>query len=339
MACTIVCGSQYGDEGKGKVAAYIAFKDSVDYSVRGGVGPNAGHGVVYGGTEFECRHIPAGFVCVSANLRLGPGSLVDPEVLVDEMERLERSGIPVRNRFRLDGNCGVVDRRHVEEERTDRYLHSEIGSMISGCGRANAERVLRKLRIAKDTEILSKFISDVPMELNRALEEGKSVLIEGTQGFGLSLYHGIYPYVTSKDTSASTLAGDVGISPFRVKEIVLVMKPYVTRAGMGPLKHEAFGDPSIKESEVRPGVVIGSQRRIAGFDWALVERAVMVNCPSQVALTNLDRRWPENQNAKSFEELSGDAQEFVNEIEKRLKVPVTLISTGPELESTIDRRA
>ena len=318
--------------------AYIAHRDKPEYSVRGGVGPNAGHGVRYRGLEIECRHVSAGFVCESTELRLGPGSLVDPELLSKEIKHLEELGFSVARRFKVDRNCGVVEGRHVEGEQTDSYLYERIGSMVSGCGRANAERALRTLKVAKNLPELGSMVCDVSMEMNKALDEGKSVVIEGTQGYGLSLYHGAYPFVTSKDTAASTLAGDVGISPFKIDEIVLVMKPYVTRAGMGPLVEGASGVPRIEEAEIRPGVAIGNRRRIGNFDWELVQRAVMVNRPTQIAITNIDRRWPENRNLRNFEDLQGEAREFVEEIEGRLKTHVTLISTGPELESVIDRR-
>jgi len=338
MVCSIICGAQYGDEGKGKIVAYIAHKDKPEYSVRGGVGPNAGHGVRYRGHEIECRHVPAGFVCESSELRLGSGSLVDPELLSREIKHLEELGFSVAHRFKVDRNCGVVERRHVEGERTDNYLHERIGSMASGCGKANAERALRTLNVANNIPELSSMVCDVSTEMNKALDEGKSIVIEGTQGFGLSLYHGAYPFVTSRDTAASTLAGDVGISPFKVDEIVLVMKPYITRAGMGPLAEGASEVPRIEEAEIRPGVAIGNRRRVGNFDWELVQRAVMVNRPTQIAITNIDRRWPEYSNLRNYEDLRGEARGFVEEIEGRLKTHVTIISTGPELEDIIDRR-
>jgi len=336
MPCVVVCGAQYGDEGKGKVVAYLSSRDRPAYVIRGGVGPNAGHGVRLRGKEFECRHVPSGFVCETAQLRVGAGTLVDPRLFIEEMEALERLGTTVRHRMGLDGNCGVIEQRHVDEERGSDFYRKEIGSMLSGCGRAASERALRKLKTAREIEELSQFIRDVASEANDALDNETLIILEGSQGFGLSLYHGQYPFVTSKDTSASSVASDVGVSPKMVEQVFLVVKPYVTRAGMGPLKAE--GVPQVVEEEIRPGVAIGKHRRVAGFDWELIRRAVMINRPTCLALTNVDRMWEENRGVKQFDELCKEAKRFVTELEDKTKVPVGIISTGPEVEDAVDRR-
>ena len=336
MPCTIVCGSQFGDEGKGKVVAYLSWKDKPAYVVRGGVGPNAGHGVRFKGREFECRQIPAGFVSESPQLRLGAGSLVYPELFEEEIRDIEKLGISVEDRMGLDGNCGVIQKEHIDGERESQFLNKEIGSMLSGCGRAASERALRKLKIAKDIEELKPFIRDVAKEANDAIDNGELLVLEGTQGFGLSLYHGSYPYTTSKDTSASAIASDVGIAPFLVDDVFLVVKPYITRAGMGPMKEE--GTVYVHEQEVRPGVAIGDRRRVGSFDWELVQRAAVINRPTGFALTNVDRLWSGNAGVKTFEGLTDETRTFISELEEKTGVPVSLISNGPEVEDMIDRR-
>jgi adenylosuccinate synthase len=336
MPCVIVCGSQYGDEGKGKVVAYLSLKDKPAYVIRGGVGPNAGHNVRYKGKEFECRHVPAGFVSPTAQLRLGAGSLVDSELLVKEVRELDNVGADVEDRMGLDGNCGVVAKEHIDGEKDSEYLNKQIGSMLSGCGKAASERAMRKLKTARDIEELKPFIRDVAKEANDAIDNGQLVVLEGTQGFGLSLYHGAYPYTTSKDTSASAVASDVGIAPFLVDDVFLVVKPYVTRAGMGPMKEE--GAVYIHEQEVRSGVVIGDRRRAASFDWELVQRAAVINRPTGFALTNVDRLWSDNVGVKTFEGLTVETKAFISELEEKTGVPVSLISNGPEVEDMIDRR-
>jgi adenylosuccinate synthase len=185
MPCTIVCGSQFGDEGKGKIVAYLSWKDRPAFVIRGGVGPNAGHGVTFKGKELECRHVPAGFVSESSQLRLGAGSLVHPELLEEEIRRIEETGIRVRDRMGVDRNCGIICAEHIEGERNNQFLNKEIGSMLSGCGKATSERALRKLRIARELEDLRPLIRDVAKEANEAIDNGDSVILEGTQGFGL----------------------------------------------------------------------------------------------------------------------------------------------------------
>jgi adenylosuccinate synthase len=121
-----------------------------------------------------------------------------------------------------------------------------------------------------------------------------------------------------------------------VDEIYLVVKPYVTRAGKGPLNDE--GSVSVVEAEVRPGVAIGDRRRVASFDWDLIQRATMVNRPTGLALTNVDRLWQGNSGVRSFGELTKEVRDFVAELEERTGTPVQIISTGPEIGDVVDRR-
>ncbi|MGB9630634.1 MAG: adenylosuccinate synthetase, partial [Candidatus Methanodesulfokora sp.] len=81
MPATVVVGGFYGDEGKGKILSYLSVVDDVDLGVRGGVGPNAGHTVVFKGKEFKLRQIPSAFVNERTLLLIGPGVLINPEVL------------------------------------------------------------------------------------------------------------------------------------------------------------------------------------------------------------------------------------------------------------------
>ncbi len=341
--CYIVIGTQYGDEGKGKVSAVLTLQRNIPNAVRCGVGPNAGHGVWYESGEIsgeiEGRHIPCGFVNPLTALFIAPGTLIDPKVLETELNVLERFGIEVRKRLKIDSRCPVIEERHRIAEKKGSYLHTVIGSMGSGCGNLNAERALRdpKVKFAKDIESLRPYVvDDVSLLLIEKLKAGEDLLVEGTQGFGLSLVHGQYPYVTSKDTTASQFLADAGIPPSFPIKVYACMKPYTTRAGTGPLKGE--NDPSlahITEREIRPGVVVGEKRRVGLFDKDLVGRALAVNGATDIALTNVDRMWPEDYGKTTVDKLSLDARRFIDDLEEAFHIPVTLISTGPRLEQTI----
>lgn len=344
--CYIVVGGQYGDEGKGKIAAFLVQNGKIPYAMRCGVGPNAGHGVWIRTKEkpieVECRHIPAGFVNSKTELFIAPGMFVDPEVLEIELSTLEGLGIEIRKRLRIDPTSPVIERRHKVYEKEGSYLHTFIGSMGSGCGKLAAERALRspEVRFARDIKNLSPYITvNVSLLLINALKQGKDVLLEGTQGFGLSLTHGQYPFTTSKDTTASQCLVDAGIPPGFKTSVYVCIKPYTTRAGMGPLEGE--NDPSlghIAEEEVRPGVVIGKKRRIGLFDWVLVSRALVINGATDIAVTNLDRMWPEDSGKTRKAELSKRAREFIDSLEDKFGIPVTLISTGPLLHQMITKQ-
>ncbi len=80
---------------------------------------------------------------------------------------------------------------------------------------------MRTLKMAKDFDSLSSLITDVPQEINSALDSHQNVLVEGTQGTFLSLWHGTYPFVTSKDVTASGICADVGLGPTKVDEVIV----------------------------------------------------------------------------------------------------------------------
>ncbi len=236
MSCLIIVGGQWGDEGKGKVISYICSKDKPNIIARGGVGPNAGHTVNVGGKSYGIRMIPTGFPHKDATLAIGAGVLVDPEVLLKEIEMLKE--FKVKERLIVDYRAGIIEEKHKIMDKKDEHLAKEIGTTGSGCGPANVDRVLRVLKQAKDIEELKEFLGDVSDLINDALDNDKDVLIEGTQGTFLSLYYGTYPYVTSKDTTASSFAADVGIGPTRVDDVLVVFKSFPTRVGAGPFPTE-----------------------------------------------------------------------------------------------------
>jgi len=334
MPVYLIVGGFFGDEGKGSVVGYLALKDKVDICVRGGVGPNAGHTVNFKGKTYKLRQLPSGLVYENCRLLIGPGVLVNPDVLFKEIEDF---GVDIR-RIGVDKNVGIIEQEHIDREKGSNHLKRKIGSTLTGCGQANADRVLRVLKTAKDVDRLRPMITDVPEELWAAIDSNKKIIVEGTQGTFLSLYHGFYPYVTSKDVTAGTLCGDVGIGPKDVDEVVVVFKAYVTRVGAGPLPGELPEEEVKRRGWEEYGTVTGRLRRAAPFNYDLARRAIRLNSATQIALTKLDVMFPKDKGKKHWDELSREAKEFVLEIERNLGVPITIIRTGPDVFDAIDRR-
>ncbi len=333
MPSTIVVGGFFGDEGKGKIIAYLAKHDKPEVVARGGVGPNAGHTVEVEGKKYALRMVPSGFVYESARLLIGAGVLVDPEVFKREV-----SSFGLRGRVGVDWRCGIIEAKHIEEDRKDADLKGKIGTTGTGCGPANAARALRKARQAKDVKELEEFLCDVPREINEVLDHGKGVLVEGTQGFGISLLYGTYPFVTSKDTSASQMAADVGIGPTRVDEVVVVFKSFPTRVGEGPFETQMSEDKAAELHIEEYGTVTGRKRRIGQWDGKMAAYSAMINGATMVALSGVDRLDPSCRGVKKYEELSNEVKEFVAKVEQDTRVPVKLISTGPEISEIVDLR-
>ena len=332
MPSTVVVGGFFGDEGKGKIISYLAKKDNPTIVVRGGAGPNAGHTIKDGNTTYKVRMLPSGFLNKNARVMIGPGVVVDPQVFLKEIQEFG-----VSSRAFMDNHCGIIEQNHIDQDSKGR-LKDKIGSTGSGTGPANAERAMRTLKMAKDIESLSSYIKDVPDEINSALKNKEEVLVEGTQGTHLSLWHGTYPFVTSKDVTAAGICADVGLGPKSVDEVLIVFKAYLTRVGTGPMPGELTAEETEQKGWAEFGTVTGRPRRAAEFDFNLARRAVMLNSATQIAITKLDVRFPECSGVKSMNELSSDAKSFIKNIEEKLEVPVTLIGTGPLVDDVVDLR-
>jgi adenylosuccinate synthase len=356
---TIVVGGHFGDEGKGKIISYLALKDRPDITARSGVGPNAGHTVYNHGKEYGLRMIPCGFVNEDSRLLIGAGVLVDPERFLKEVEITG-----TRGRIALDKRCAIIEERHRREDVGDEFLNKSVGTTGSGCGPANAERAHRTIKMAGDIPELEGYLTDVPLEINSAIDDGKEILVEASQGFWLSLFYGTYPYVTSKDTSAGMAAVDVGIGPTRVDEVIVIYKSYTTRVGEGPLNtlitRDNIGEypmwqEILREAERKvvngndvndilakylgeKGTVTQRQRRIGGFDFELARYSAMVNGATQIGVTCLDKLFPECYQIEDYKDLSDRAKTYLKRIEKEIGVKITLISTGPEPRDLVDLR-
>jgi adenylosuccinate synthase len=333
MPCLVTVGGFYGDEGKGKIIAYLSKKDNPAIAVRGGVGPNAGHTFTFEGKEYKVRMLPSAALNPTTRLLIGAGVLVNPQVLLKEIAMFQAG-----DRTFIDGQCGIIEQAHIDRDKGEDHLKSKVGTTGTGTGPANADRALRTLKLAKDIPELSLYVEDVSNSVNYALESNENVLVEGTQGTYLSLFHGGYPYVTSKDVTASGICSDIGIGPKRVDEVLVVFKAYVTRVGGGPLQNELSEDEAKKRGWLEFGSVTGRQRRASPFDMDLAKKAIRLNSATQLAVTKMDVLYPQCARVREYSKLPAEAREFIENIEGETGLKVTLIGTGPELYDVVDRR-
>lgn len=342
MSVTIVVGAQYGGEGKGKVVAYLALRDNPDYVVRCG-GPNSGHTVYHENQIYKLRMLPAGFVNPRSRLLLAPGCVINPRILLQEVEF---AGIDSA-RLGVDRNAVVITDRDAQKE-YDLGLRTRIGSTLSGTGLGVINRILRdgSARLASESPELKSFITDVSAEVNTGIDIGKSCIIEGTQGFGLSLYHtSCYPYATSRDTTASAFVSEVGLSPLVVTSVIMAVRTFPIRVegNSGPLENEItwqeLRDISGYPYDINEFTTATNRlRRVGKFDLKLVKRAAMVNKPSEIVLHGADYMSYLNKGVTFFRQLADETKRFVWSIEKELNVTVTMIGTGPNKAEMVDRR-
>ncbi len=330
---TILVGGQWGDEGKGKIVSYLALKDKPHVIARAGVGPNAGHTVTFRGKKYALRLTPSGLLYEKARLLVGAGVLVNPVVMLKEIETLG-----IEKRIGIDERCGIIEEAHLERDKSSNHLSGKIGSTGTGCGPANMDRANRSLKLARDVDALKPYLTDVAREVNEAIDKGRKVFIEGSQGFGLSLLYGTYPFVTSKDTTAAMAAVDVGIGPRKVKDVIIVFKSFPSRVGSGPFPTEIPQKEAEELGIVEYGTVTGRRRRSGRFDFEAAKYAAMINSASQIAITCADYVDRSARGVATYEKLPQKVKSFVEDVEKKVGVPVTIISTGPELDETIDLR-
>lgn len=345
----VLVGGAYGSEGKGQVAAYLS--SEYDLLVRVG-GPNAGHSVYEEPRPYVFHHLPSGSRCSNARLMIGPGALLYvPELL----QEISDCGIE-HDRLSIDPKAMIISDA---DRKAERGVRDSIGSTARGVGAATARRIVDRGKssviMAGAVPALQPFVRDTYRVLEDAFREQKRILLEGTQGTGLSMFHGEYPHVTSRDTTVSGCLAEAGISPRRVRKVIMVCRTYPIRVQdpakkgktsgrmSGPIDWKTVAKRSghkVEELELNERTsTTNRERRVGEFDWVLLRKAAALNAPTDVALTFVDYITKENQNARRFDQLSEQTIRFVEEVERVAAAPVSLIATRFHSRSIIDRRA
>jgi adenylosuccinate synthase len=324
----VLVGAQYGSEGKGNICAWIA----KDYQVLMRVGgPNAGHKVA--SPKYTYIQLPSGTKSnPDAKILIGAGATSSVTQVLKEIEELELTP----DRLSIDPQAMIIEETDKQQEVKTLEV---IGSTKKGVGVATARKILgrdgedywgSKVRLACAVPEFRDFI------LEKAYAAGHKILLEGTQGTDLSLHHGSYPHVTSRETTASGCLADAGIAPTRVRHVIMVMRSYPIRVGgtSGPMMKESSfqaiadrsGVPLNQLQRTEIGTVSGKTRRIGEFDWDQVRRAASINGATQIALTFADYIDVGNREAKTFDVLTPDTKTFIAEVEAVTITVVTLIA-------------
>jgi adenylosuccinate synthase len=340
----VVVGGQYGSEGKGKISAFITKQEDIDICIRCG-GPNSGHSFVdENGKTIVLRQLPTGFVNPRTRLLIPAGALIDPLVLKQEIDSLS---LPPE-RIGIDKKCFIIENKDREKEQA-LGLRERLSSTLCGVGAAQSRRVLRSgdARLARDASReypwMSRYLTEVSDELNTALDHESKVLIEGTQGFGLSLYHSDhYPKTTSRDTTAAGFLSEVGVSPRLVTEIIVVFRTFPIRvAGQqaGPLEGEISWEQIRKESGYPHAVeertsVTDKIRRVARFDWELAKKAIAINRPTRVAINGLDLLGYKNLGLTEVQSLDLESLGMIERVAELARCESLYLGTGPRLNDT-----
>jgi len=328
----ILVGGQYGSEGKGKLADLLAHR--YHYLVRSG-GPNAGHTVRARNYEHCFHHLPSGALGnPQAGLLIAAGATLDLAGFMEEV-----LSVGVAERTWVDPNAVLIS----DDDRTlERELVGEVGSTAQGVGSATARRVWRRGVRTADREPLLRDLVRAGVRVSElvstALSAGNRVMLEGTQGSALSIWHGPYPFTTSRDTNASGLAAEVGVPPSQVGDVWMVLRTFPIRVGgnSGPLAGEITWEDVAEQAALDPKLLRSNeltsttkrQRRVARFNWPEVVRAVQLNRPTRLFLTMADYLSPHAAHRTNWAELPDEVLSFCVKLEEVTGVPVAGVSTG-----------
>lgn len=334
MSTVILIGTQWGDEGKGKVIDLLA--DGFLHVVRPQGGNNAGHTILVGEREVKLHLVPSGILHAHTQCYLGSGMVIDPNVLLQELKQLQEAGVSIEGRLWISPAAHLILPYHLMQDRLLEKAKgaNAVGTTGRGIGPSYADKVHRtgirlgdllrpdylrhQLQLAlsiKQRELdalgadaqfaleelldycqqaaheLGRYITDIESRLQKALEKGEPLLLEGAQGVLLDTTLGTYPYVTSSSTTAAGLCASVGIGPKSVKEIIGVVKAYATRVGEGPFITEMSQEElaQVDHAKWREfGTTTGRKRRIGWLDAVALKSVVQSNSIDTLAITKLD---------------------------------------------------
>jgi adenylosuccinate synthase len=358
----VVAGAQFGSEGKGAVADHLTRPSNnvnTDVIAVRVAGPNAGH-TVYGECPPDCgegpdhvfngvqighpwrlRSVPVSAVNnPEADLIIAAGSEIDLEVLAGEVSELDSAGYRVTSRLHIDEQATILGRHHIQAEVEDK-IQERLGSTAKGIGAARADRIWRKAELARDAWGMASFLrKDTADMMYRALELGATVMIEGTQGYGLGLHAGHYPQCTSSDARAIDFLAMAGLSPWHHSitefEVWLAarVRPIRVAGNSGAMKGEtSWGALGLPEEFT---TVTKKVRRVGEWDGELVKAAVRANggAPTvKVALTMADTVFPELAAANDLDDIEAETWsnliEWLTTLEDEIGAPIRFIGTSP----------
>jgi len=336
MKCEVLVDLGFGSTGKGAVASYLAKKNKYDASIRV-QSIQAGHTLYNNGNKYIMRTIPCAWVNPNIALVLGPGIFLEKELLLHEIEMISKAmGEDVRDRLYVDFRATYIIPEDVEAEKN---LDKDIGSTAHGCGSSLIRKIWRRgpfTAVRDDTWAKDNGIKVVD---TIRLMQNMNILAEGCQGTMLSLNTSpYYPFVTSRESTASGIIADMGISPRTVTEIHGVFRTLPIRVGghSGDTGGKELDWDSVSNRAGRPVTEITTVtkrvRRIFEFSDEDFEHAVLVNRPTKYYMTFADYLGPDVYGAKNWNEIGPIGQkaiiDFMDHLEAKHNVRVNWLSTG-----------
>lgn len=411
----VIVGIQWGDEGKGKMVDRLA--TTYDVVCRASGGHNAGHTIWVDGTRYALHLVPSGVLNPKAINIIGNGVVLSPESIIEEMAQFEnlkgRLFISDKAHLNLSYHALIDQAREKLKGKnaigtTGKGIGPTYADKISRIGHRVGELrdpkklcdtifetlkihegMLQALEVKLPTyedllcelegysNALKEYIADTTRMLWDAIDNNKSILLEGAQGTMLDIDHGTYPYVTSSNTITSGLCSGLGLSPKCIGKVIGIVKAYCTRVGHGPFPTEEKSEIGEKIADIgkEVGTTTGRRRRCGWFDAISVKYATRLNGCDELALMKLDvldgfksikicyayeyegkkidyvptdlenvkplyeeiDGWDKVEGIREFDNLPTNAKKYIKRVEELTGVKVGLVSTSPDRKDTIVR--
>lgn len=325
---TAIIGTQWGDEGKGKLVDALA--SGFDIVARSTGGSNAGHTIVANGNKYVFHLLPSGMLHEKTIGVIGNGCVVHLQDLLKEVDELEELGLSIANRLKISDRAHMLldYHREIDGKLEELKGSGKVGTTKQGIGPCYTDKAMRigirvgdvidvealRGKIKKNCEFHNKtfglsldadieigkvldarerilpMIQDTRFWINEQAQAGKRILFEGAQAHHLDIDHGTYPYVTSSAVSIGGVCTGLGLSPKHIGKVIGITKAYTTRVGEGPFTTELEGElgEQIREAGGEFGATTGRARRCGWLDADTVRESVIINGIDEINLTKLD---------------------------------------------------
>ncbi len=330
---TVIVGTQFGDEGKGKLVDFLSARYDVVVRYQGGA--NAGHTICFDDKTVVLHLVPSGIFHEGCICVIGNGVVIDPTALLEEIKQVEALGYDVKDRLFISHNAHLIMPYHklLDSLNENAQNAKKIGTTGRGIGPSYEDKFARKgIRVVDllhpeilaekirenldaknklitsvyDTEavdvekiveeysefdaIINPYVKNTQLWLNRQIQQGKSVLLEGAQGCLLDVDHGTYPYVTSSNPTSGGASTGSGIAPNYIGNVIGVCKAYMTRVGNGAFPTELFDATGADLGRIGHefGATTGRRRRCGWLDLVALRYSLTINGVTEIALTKLD---------------------------------------------------
>jgi adenylosuccinate synthase len=336
----ILVGGQFGSEAKGLVADQISQINNYDWVISVN-SAQAGHTTYFNGNKIVTRQLPSS--CISnhkSNIYIGPGAIINVHVLLEEIKMLEEFGIPISNRLYINSMATIITDLCIEKEKEFK-LNISIGSTCEGVGYALSERCKRKVPIIKDViPEIKKQYEDITFIEYSDLIYG-DIFIEGSQGYGLSVFSEYYPFCTSRDTTASAFLSYSGLPPRNVRDIYGVFRTYPIRVGgnSGPMRNElCWGEINNRSGYsdlLEYTTVTGRVRRIGEFDYEMTRKAIKYCGINKPVLTFVNYLNIVDEGITSWDFLSDKTKRIIEAMECTIGAKFYAISTSKDAKLII----